>query len=76
MWQQTMRLPTYCQNGSDRSFVGQEPAQNGQAGCKALETGYWTEVCVCEVPYSGFMLSKAWKVQQVNRTKLQSVSRI
>ena len=37
MWQQTMRLPTYCQNGSDISFVGQEPAQNGQAGCKALE---------------------------------------
>ena len=30
-------LPTYCQNGSDMSFVGQEPAQNGQAGCKALE---------------------------------------
>jgi len=35
-WQQTMRLPTYCQNGSDTSFVGQEPAQNCQAGCKAL----------------------------------------
>jgi len=27
----------YSQNGSDMSFVGQEPAQNGQAGCKALE---------------------------------------
>jgi len=26
-----------CKNGSDMSFVGQEPAQNGQAGCKALE---------------------------------------
>ena len=37
MWQQTMRLPTYCKNGSDMSFVGQEPAQNGQAGCGALE---------------------------------------
>jgi len=36
-WQQTMRLPTYCQNGSDMLFVGQEPAQNCQAGCKALE---------------------------------------
>ena len=51
MWQQTMRLPTYCQNGSDMPFVGQEPAQNGHAGCKALEnrkqSGYWTEeVCV------------------------------
>ena len=32
-----MRLPTYCKNGSDMSFVGQEPAQNGQVGCKALE---------------------------------------
>ena len=30
-------LPAHCQNGSDKSFVGQEPAQNGQAGCKALE---------------------------------------
>jgi len=26
-WQQTMRLPTYCQNGSDMSFVVQEPGQ-------------------------------------------------
>jgi hypothetical protein len=33
----TTALPIYCQNGSDMSFVGQEPAQNGQAGCKALE---------------------------------------
>jgi len=56
------------------SFVGQEPAQNSQAGCKALEIGYWTEVCVCEVPYPGFMPSKAGKVQQLNRTKLKSVS--
>jgi len=26
-----------CQNGSDMSCVGQEPAQNGQVGCTALE---------------------------------------
>ena len=36
-------------NGSYMSFIGQEPAQNGQAGCRALETGYWTEAYVCEV---------------------------
>ena len=61
------------------SFVVQEPAQNGQAGCMALEEkkiGYWTEVCVCEVPYPGSMLSKAGKVQQLNRTTLKSVSGI
>jgi len=79
MWQQTMRPPAYCQNGCDMPCVGQEPAQNGQAGCKALEeqkTGYWTEVCVCEVPYPGSMLNKAGKVQQLNRTKLKSVAGI
>ena len=76
MWQQTMRLPTYCHNGSEMSFVGQEPPQNGEAGCKAVEeqkTRYWTEVCVCEAPYPGSMLSKSGKVQQLNRTKLKSV---
>jgi len=40
--------------------------------------GYWTDVCVCvcEVPYPGSMLSKAVKVQQLNRTKLKSVAGI
>jgi len=28
---------------------------------------------VCEIPYPGSMLSKAGKVQQLNRTKLKSV---
>ena len=37
IWQQKMRLQTDCHSRSDMSFVGQEPAQNGQAGCKALE---------------------------------------
>ena len=33
-------------------------------------------VCVFEIPYPGSMLSKAGKVQQLNRTKLKSVSGI
>ena len=67
MWQQTLRLPTYCQNGSNMSFVGQEPAQNGQAGCKALEEQKKSQdvgqkcVFVSEAPYPGSMLSKAGK---------------
>ena len=66
MWQQTMRLLTYCQNGSYTSFVGQEPAQNGRTGCKSLEekktvTILGTSVCVCVVAYPGAMLSKAGK---------------
>ena len=83
MWQQTMRLPTYCQNGSDMSFVGQEPEENGHAGCKALEeyrtsqdVGRSVHVYVCEVPYPVSMLSRAGKVQQLNRTNLKSVSGI
>ena len=83
MWHQTMRLPTYCQNGSDMSFVGQEPEENGHAGCKALEeyrtsqdVGRSVHVYVCEVPYPVSMLSRAGKVQQLNRTNLKSVSGI
>jgi hypothetical protein len=38
------------------------------------QSGYWTEIC--EVLYSGFMLSKTGKVQELNRTKVKSVSGI
>jgi len=50
----------YCQNGSDMSFVEQEPGQK----------------CVCEVPYPRSMLSEAGYLQQLNRTTLKSVSGI
>ena len=74
MWQQTTRLPTYCRNGSDMSFVGQEPVQNGQAVCKALEENKIVRILdgsVCVFPYPGSMLSRAGKSQQLNRTKLK-----
>lgn len=40
------------------------------------QSGYWTEMSVSEVLDPGFVLSKAGKVQELNRTKLKSVSGI
>jgi len=57
-----------CTEGSSRlqSTGGIENSQDIGQKC----------VCVCEVPYTGSMLSKAGKVHQLNRTKLKSVSAI
>ena len=66
-------LPTGCQNGSDMSFVGQEPGSGRLYGTGGIENRI-LDRSVRVVPYPESMLSKAGKVQQLNRTKLKSVS--